>query len=235
MNWINLALIALTLGTWQTSKAQQVIDFQSSRCDYNNSRLYFHKKMRITSLERSNDYLKVAFNAKANCTVKYKVAATVDHGTLHLKFVPIPVSEVTLFDGTKEYHYGESMCNCWFTFTVVVQLPSPQNIQNFTANSYPLKQCFTPRFKVARAIRCRGIYQPTPKLLPDVYVVAKGDTINKIDQYGARQGIHWKPGRMFFKFKDDKLQKMWWVRNDRFVEEVHFYKNGKITKKKAFD
>ena len=235
MNWIKLTLVTLMLSPQGTIKAQKVLDFQSSRCDYRNSLLHFNKKMRITSLERSNNQLKIAFNARANCTVKYKATATIDCDALHLKLAPVPLTIAPQPDGSVEYHYGESMCACWFTYTVVVQVASSQNIQRFTANGYPLEQCFTPYFSISRAIRCQGIYQSTPKLLPDEYVVAKGDTINKIDQYGARQGIHWKPGRMFLKFKDDQLQTMWRIREDRFVEVVHIYKNGKVVERKSFD
>ncbi|OJJ19178.1 hypothetical protein BKI52_20410 [marine bacterium AO1-C] len=236
MNPLKLLLIALMLYPWGIIRAQKVTDFKSSRCDYNNSRLYFHKKVRITSLVRNNDHIVIKFNAWANCSAKYKLVAQAAHDVLNLRLEPVPVETLPQPDGTVEYVYDASMCNCWFKYTATIQLASPQSIERFTLYGFPLKECFTPTFRVlSRGSISKGKYQSTPKLLPDEYIVTKGDTINRIDQYGARQGIHWKPGRMFFKFKDDQLQKIWWIRNDRFVELVYIYKNGKVVERRSFD
>lgn len=167
MNPIKLTLLVLLLSTWATTQAQEVIDFRSSPCRSHNSRLFFHKKTRITSLNQHQDRITIQFNARANCSAKYKLIARTNHDALHLRLVPVPI-ELPQPDGTIEYHYDASMCDCWFTYTTVVKLAAPSDIQRFTLQGLPLKQCFIPSFWVpTRDFICKGRYQPTPKLLKD--------------------------------------------------------------------
>ena len=215
------------------SKAQKIESFRSSNCSSPHSFLDFNKTQRIVDLNVTNDLLMVKFNARANCTVKYQIGAKVKSDSLHLKLIPVPIDTIKLFDGSEEYHYGAATCHCWFTYTLVVKL-SNQTINHFTLEGVPLKQFFVAKFDInQRPDFCKGI---TPELfsLNNHYRISKGDTINLIDRTGARQGIHRRSDKLLLLFKDDQLKEVWRLKDDRFVEYVIEYRNGKIISKRTF-
>ncbi len=165
----------------------ELIDFNSSECqEGSNSTNLYRLVNRIQDIKIENEFKTYEIFVVANCSRASNGGIEMKNDTLNLKYEGIPI--ITESRETEEHIIVESVvvesdCDCGFVLTYKIKgLPTKDYV--VVANGETISQ--TPhKYRIVR---------DKPK-----FDVVNNDTINLIDIYGLKQGLH------IFNLQDGRL------------------------------
>ena len=221
-----LFLLGLSAWCYGQPPAVKLLGFQSSACDEAASISRIQE--RIVSQAVQGDIYQVTIGTIANCAGIHAAETAMSGDTLKISYSQGIMIRKTMPTGEPYEEHLYFLCECCFEFTFTVQgvnrLPGVVAVNDSVLKYYPEKY----------------------KIYPVRFQLFEGDTINRVDKYGFRQG-YWYEGKehdgyLSGRFRDDELVsldrkeyyspgklKLVSIRNDTLSAfSTHYYENGAL-------